>query len=652
MSQPLWTPSRQRVVSSNLYSFLLAMRARHDIPDGEYGTLQRWSIDNLETFWEEAWLDAEVKTRAEHRTVLVERSMPVVRFEPDRQWFPGARFNFARHLLRVRDELPALIAEGEAAPRRTVTYSDLYEMVAQAAGGLQALGVAPEDRIAAYLPNTVEAVVAMLATTALGAVFSSTSPDFGYEGVLERFGQIDPKVLICADGYQYNGKRHSTLDKAKQLGKHIPSIERTVLVPFLDPKVRTPRGMLSWKALLKSGKSAGDPKFPAFPFDHPAFILFSSGTTGAPKCIVHGAGGTLLKHHVEHKLQTDVKPADRLFYFTTCGWMMWNWLVSGLAQGATLVLYDGSPTYPDVGRLFRLAEETQITAFGTSPKFLGACRQAGLRPGKSHNLSAMRTILSTGAPLEPELFDWVYERVKSDVHLASISGGTDIMGCFMLGNPFQAVHRGEIQGAALGVDLASYDESGRPRRKFKGELVCRQPFPSMPIGLWGDPDGRKYRETYFDRFPGVWRHGDFVEINGRGGVIVHGRSDATLNPGGVRIGTAEIYRIVEALPEVQDSLVVGQRWEGDVRVILFVVLMPKVKWTGKLERKIRGAIRSQATPRHVPAKILPIAEVPVTLNGKKVEVSVTRILQGEPVHNRDALANPHSLRQFESLSLD
>jgi acetoacetyl-CoA synthetase len=650
MTQPIWTPSPERVRGSQMHAFFEALRERHAIPGDDFAALHHWSVARLEVFWQAAWRDAGVQVSAYPSAVLTDGGMPALRHEPDRVWFPGVRFNFAQHLLRFRDEHPALIAEDEAGQRRTVTYRELAGQVGRCQAALQALGVRAGDRVAGYLPNTVETVVAMLAATSLGAVWSSTSPDFGFQGVLDRFGQIDPKVLFCADGYRYNGAVHDSLDKAAHLLDAIPSIEQLVVVPFVGSARELPKGSVPWDTFLGDGP-AREPEFPQFPFDQPLYVMYSSGTTGAPKCIVHGAGGTLLKHHVEHKLHTDIRREDVLFYFTTCGWMMWNWLVSGLAQGCTLVLYDGSPGHPGPERVFRLAQSTGITVLGTSPKFLATVQKAGLKPKGAFPLPKLRTILSTGAPLEPAQYHYVYESVKRDVQLASIAGGTDIIGCFMLGNPLSPVYPGEIQGAALGMDIAAFDSGGQPVVGQQGELVCRKPFPSMPLYFWGDPDGSRYRKAYFDHYAGVWRHGDFVTMTGHDGVIVYGRSDATLNPGGVRIGTAEIYRIVEELPYVQDSIVVGHRVDGEERVVLFVVLRGERLLDDATAAEIRAAIREKASPRHVPAVIRQVHEVPVTINGKKVELAVASLLRGEPVQNRDALANPDSLKQFEGLAL-
>ncbi len=665
MDAPLWSPTQAQVEGSHMYAFLRDARARHDIPQGgspagEFAALHRWSVEQLEDFWEAVWRDAGVEASAAPTAVLTGRAMPAERMLPREVWFPGARFNFAQHLLRFRDDRTALIAASESGSRRTLTYRQLYAQVARCQAGLKALGVKTGDRVAGFLPNTIEPIVAMLAAAGLGAVWSSTSPDFGFQGVMDRFGQIEPTVLICADGYRYNGKAHDSLEKAARIAREIPSIRQVVVVPFLGAEEpaggmeAAPPGAIAWKQLLAAGsQGTEDPEaeFGQFPFDQPLYILYSSGTTGVPKCIVHGAGGTLLKHHVEQKFHCDLDRKDTLFYFTTCGWMMWNWMVSGLAQGATLLLYDGSPAYPDGEAMFRLAGETGVTVFGTSPKFLAGCQKVGLSPGKNHDLAAMRLMLSTGAPLEPAQFHYVHEAVKGDLQLSSVAGGTDIVGCFMAGNPMLPVHAGEIQSAVLGVDLAAFDGEGKALVEQKGELVCRAPLPSMPVGFWQDPGMEKYLDAYFRTYPGVWHHGDYITLNRRGGVVVFGRSDATLNPGGVRIGTAEIYRVVEELPFVQDSLVVGHQDDGDVRVVLFVVLIPGTTLDAGLEAEIRAAIRRETTPRHVPALIREIREVPVTINGKKVEMAVGQILRGEPVKNRDALANPEALDQFQGMRL-
>ncbi|MFI5399836.1 MAG: acetoacetate--CoA ligase [SAR324 cluster bacterium] len=676
--RPIWTPSLERVQASQMYRWMRALQAQYGFPLAgatDYAGFHRWTVEHVAEFWGEVWADAGIAASRAPTGVLTDAAMP-----PDRScfaspdalsgvparevWFPGARFNFAQHLLRHRDDRVALIAEAEPGgpSRRSLTYRELYRQAAAAAAAFRALGVRLGDRVAAFMPNTVETIVAMLGATSLGAIWSSTSPDFGFQGVLDRFGQIDPKVLVCADGYRYNGTAHVVLDKASRLAEEIPSIEKVVVVPFLGAAGESGRhlpGALDWSEFIAHGaqlaeQTAGEPSmdFAQLPFDHPVYILYSSGTTGAPKCIVHGAGGTLLKHHVEHKFHCDVGRADTLFYFTTCGWMMWNWLAGSLAQGCTAVLYDGSPTAPDAARLFRLAAENGVSILGVSPKFLAGVQKAGVRPRDHYPLPRLRTILSTGAPLEPGQFRFVYEAIHPDIQLASISGGTDLCGCFMAGVPLLPVHAGEIQGPCLGMDLAAFDEMGHPLFDRQGELVCRKPFPSMPVGFWRDPGNAKYRTAYFADYPGVWRHGDFVTIHSAtGGLTVFGRSDATLNPGGVRIGTAEIYRAVEALPEVLDSIVVGHKAGGDEEIALFVVLTPGLTLDAALEQRLRDAVRAQATPRHVPKHIRQIPQVPVTINGKKVELAVAAILRGERIQNRDALANPEALQAFESLRL-
>jgi len=646
---PLWAPTEEGMRDSHLYSFREHLRQEYDIPGNTFTHLHAWSVQELENFWLAAWQDAGVSTESAHNTVLRDRAMPPVRRLENEVWFPGSRFNFAQHLLRHRGPDPAVIQENEAGQRRVVSFDELYSLTARLQASLRRMGVGAGDRVAGFLPNTVETVVAMLATTSVGAIWSATSPDFGFQGVVDRFSQIRPNILLSADGYFYNGKHHATMERGRRLVEAIPSIEHWIVVPYTGFGEGLPQGAIEWDALLPDETPPMD--FPAFPFDHPAFILYTSGTTGMPKCIVHGAGGTLLKHHVEHSLHTDLDAGDTLFYFTTCGWMMWNWLVSGLAQRCTLVLYDGSPAYPEVDRLFRLAEETGIQVFGTSPKYLATCQKEGIRTSAKYPLPNLRTILSTGSPLEAPQFHYVDRAIKPGVQLSSISGGTDIIGCFMLGNPLTPVYAGEIQGPGLGVDVAVFDDAGQPIVGQQGELVCRKPFPSMPLGFWNDPEDRRYQETYFVAYPGVWRHGDYVETTARAGFVVYGRSDATLNPGGVRIGTAEIYRIVENLAFVQDSIVASYRDNGEDRIALFVVLKGDTALDSEKLGTIRSTIRQQATPRHVPSLIRQITEIPVTLNGKKVELAVSALLNGLPVKNREALANPAALHQFEALDL-
>ena len=644
MTQPLWTPSPERIARSNLTRFMAAVNREHGLTLDGYDALYDWSIADIPAFWEAVWRFVDVRHSAPYTSVLENPRMPGA------TWFQGARLNFAENLLRFRDDRPALVSVtegGEVAAQ--LTYADLFAQVARMACFLRETGVTAGDRVAGYLPNCVETVVAMLAATSLGAIWSSCSPDFGFKSVLERFGQIEPKVLVAADGYRYHGRSYDSLPRVAEVARGIESVARVVIVPYVGETSdlsQVPRS-LPWAEALNNPAETID--FAQLPFDHPLYVMYSSGTTGVPKCIVHGAGGTLIQHAKEHVLQTDVTRDDAVFYFTTCGWMMWNWLVSALFTGAKVVLFDGSPGYPDTSALWQMAQDHGISVFGTSAKYVSMCQKADVRPGGAFDLSRLRAVCSTGSPLSEEGFEWVYQAVKRDVQLASISGGTDIISCFMLGSPIDPVYAGEIQKRGLGMHVEAWREDGRPVTGEKAELVCVSPFPSMPVYFWRDPANEKYLDAYFRTFPGVWHHGDYVEITPRGGVIVYGRSDATLNPGGVRIGTAEIYRQVETLEEVDDALVVGQRWNDDVRIVLFVVLPEGRQLDAALTGKIKAVIRTHCTPRHVPAKVLQVPDVPRTLNGKKVEIAVTRIIHGEAVRNRDALANPESLDAFRDL---
>ena len=641
---PLWTPSADRIAGTRLASFMAFAGRRADREFGDYDALYQWSIVEREAFWRAIWDFFEILGEDPVGSVTLERDAM-----PGACWFPDARLNFAENLMRRRDDHPALVFRGEDGHRELVTYAQLYASVARLASALRSAGVAPGDRVAGFMPNRPETVIAMLATASIGAIWSSCSPDFGTHGVLDRFGQIRPKVLFTADGYYYNGKTLDSLAPIAAVLEQLDSIEQVVVVPFITaaPAISTIDKAVLWKTFLGDDT---DLAFEAMPFSHPLYVMYSSGTTGVPKCIVHGAGGTLLQHVKEHGLHTDLGPDDVLFYFTTCGWMMWNWLVSGLAQGATLVLYDGSPFAPAPGSLWRMAEQEGVTVFGTSAKYLEALEKAGERPAQDFDLSRLRAILSTGSPLAPTSFDYVYREIKADLQLSSISGGTDIISCFALGCPILPVYPGELQCRGLGMAVEIWDDDGSPVVGEKGELVCTRAFPSMPTGFWDDPENNRYRHAYFERFEGVWCHGDYAELTDHGGLIIHGRSDAVLNPGGVRIGTAEIYRQVEQLHDVVESLAIGQEWGGDVRVILFVRLRDGLLLTEAYRQTIRNKIRSNTTPRHVPAKIVQVDDIPRTISGKIVELAVRNVVNGVPVRNTDALANPEALELFRDLA--
>lgn len=643
----IWRPSPERIAAANLTRFMRSVSAKRGLALARYEEVHAWSIQRPEEFWTDLAGFAGVRADWGNSPVLEHpRQMPGARF------FPAARLNFADNLLKFADEHPAIVFQNERGMRRELSYQALRAEVGRIAAGLRTLGVAPGDRVAGYLPNLPETIIAMLAAASLGAIWSSCSPDFGTPGVLERFGQIAPKVLFTADGTFYAGKTADSLSAVAEVLEKLPGIEHVVVVGYTTPEPDLRRlGLAAARAShWRTFGEAGAPLQPILlPFNHPLYILFSSGTTGPPKCIVHGAGGTLLQHQKEHLLHTDVQRSDRLFYFTTCGWMMWNWLASALACGTTLVLYDGSPFHPDPSALWKLAQAHRISLFGTSAKYLATLQKDGRTPAQEADLSALRTILSTGSPLLPEGFDYVYRAIKADVALASISGGTDIVSCFALGCPLRPVYRGELQCRGLGMAVEIFDEAGHPVQGERGELVCTAPFPSMPVGFWNDPDGSRYRAAYFERFPGVWHHGDFATLTQHDGLIIHGRSDALLKPGGVRIGTAEIYSAVESLEEVLEALAVGQDWQGDVRVVLFVRLRPGLVLDEALKSRIRERIRAHSTPRHVPAKIIAVPDIPRTLSGKLTELAVRQVIHGQPVKNLDSLANPGALEHFRDL---
>ena len=646
MKRPIWQPSPERIARAQRCAFSRFLESRWHSPFDDYALLHRFSVEAPDRFWGSLWDFLGIAARSRGDAVVRDFDRM-----PGAQFFPDAVLNVAENAVRHPDSRLAIVAWNENRSYRTLTRAELYAEVSRTTAAFRSLGVRAGDRVAGYLPNIPEAVVAALAAASLGAVWSSCSPDFGVEGVIDRFGQIEPRVFIGTDGYRYGGKDFQCLERLEAIAGRLPSVERFLVVPWSHTRPRLdglpPRTML-WPDLL-APHPANEIRFEPLPFNHPLYILYSSGTTGPPKCLVHGAGGTLLQHLKEHRLHCDIGRGDRVLYFTTCGWMMWNWLVSALASEATILLYDGSPVYPNSSTLFDFADATDMTFFGTSAKFIDSLRKGGVAPLRSHRLTNLRTVTSTGSPLAPEGFDFVYDHIKGDVHLASISGGTDIIGCFVAGNPCAPVWRGEIQSRALGMKVEVFDDAGRATMREKGELVCTAPFPSMPLRFWNDPNGTAYRSAYFEKYPGVWAHGDYAELTEHGGVIIHGRSDAVLNPGGVRIGTAEIYRQVEQLDEVVESLVVGQQWQGDERIILFVRLRDGTTLADTLADRITQHVRRNTTPRHAPARIVQVRDIPRTKSGKIVELAVRDVIHGRPVKNRESLANPEVLPLFENL---
>ena len=645
MPKRLWTPSEERIQNTNLYRFMNIVNETFNQNFSEYEPLYQWSIENIPDFWACLWEFAKIKSSTPYDQVVDD-----VGKMPGAKWFSGARLNFAENLLRYKDDHTALIFKGEDRVDRRMTYAELYDEVASVARSLRQAGVRTGDRVVGFMPNMPETVIAMLAATSMGATWSSCSPDFGIKGVLDRFGQIKPKVLFTADGYFFKGKQLDSLERISSILKELPSIEKVVVVPFTekDPDIRSISNAVLYDD-FKSLEPAPAIEFEQLPFDHPLYIMYSSGTTGLPKCMVQSAGGILVHHLKELMLHADLKREDTIFYFTTCGWMMWNWLVSSLAVGATIVLYDGNPFHPDPDALWKIARDEKITIFGTSAGYIAALQNAGVKPGKTFDLSPLKAVLSTGSPLSIEGFEYIYREVKADLQLGSIAGGTDLNGCFALGNPMGPVWAGELQCRGLAMKVLAFDENGKSVINQQGELVCAAPFPSMPIYFWNDPDTKKYRDAYFNVYPNIWRHGDYIVITERGGVIMYGRSDATLNPGGVRIGTAEIYRQVDLLEEIEDCVVVGQNWKNDVRVILFVKMTEGVELTDEIVAKIKNTIRTDASPRHVPAVILPVPDIPYTHNMKKVELAVKKVIHNQPVLNKDSLSNPEALDYYADL---
>lgn len=643
MSQPLWTPSPERIEQTNVTSLINKINADWDVSLTDSEHLHQFSVTEMEKFWrsliEYAELNGETWTGPE----LVDRNKL-----PGAKWFPEARFNYAENILKRRDDADAFVFWGENKVKRRMSFKTLYDQVSSISQALKGMGVGPGDKVAGYLPNLPETIIATLAAASLGAAWSSCSPDFGAQGVLDRFSQIKPKVVFCANGYHYNGKTHDSLGKVEEIVIQLPSVEHVVVIEYLDgaPDLSGLKNAQHWGDVI-ANHAPNEIEFAQLPFDQPLYIMFSSGTTGAPKCIIHSAGGSLLKHASEHLLHCNMKRDDRIFFFSTCGWMMWNWLVSSLAWGATVLLYDGSPFYPSPNILFDYVDAENMTLFGTSAKFIDALSKNGVRPMDTHDLGSVKIMCSTGSTLAPEGFDYVYGAIKKNVHLVSFTGGTDIMGCFMSGDPTKPVWRGELQQAVYGMDVDVFDDNGKSIQGEKGELVCKQPFPTVPLGFLGDPDGSRYHDAYFAVYDNIWCQGDFVEHTEHGGYIMFGRSDATLNPGGVRIGTAEIYRQVERLDEVKESIVIGQSWDNDVRVVLFVVLSAELTLDDKLTKKIQNQVRANCTPRHVPAKILQVEDIPRTKSGKITELAVRDVVHGRVVKNVEALANPEALAFYE-----
>ena len=639
----MWQPTEEQINNSQMMDYMQLVNQKFGLSLKKYSQLYDWSIEKAEDFWGSFWEYSQIIHHSPYSQVVDDLGKM-----PGAKWFDGATLNFTENLLRYRDDKIAIHFYGEDGTQSSLSYRELHDQVSRLARSMREMGIVKNDRVVGFMPNIPETIITMLATASIGAIWSSCSPDFGIKGVLDRFQQIEPKLIFAADGYLYNGKTIDCLSKLKNILTYLPSIKKTIIVPFTgDSNTNVIKNSMLWNDFLH--KDSGDIIFEQLPFDHPLYIMYSSGTTGLPKSIVHSAGGTLIQHLKELKLHTDLTQNDKIFYFTTCGWMMWNWLISSLAVGATIVLYDGSPLYPDGTALLKMADDLGITVFGTSAKYIASLESAGIKPKQISSFPKLRTILSTGSPLVEENFNFVYGEWKEDVQLASISGGTDIISCFALGNPILPVRRGELQCRGLGMKVESYNEKGMSVRNEKGELVCTQAFPSMPIYFWNDSNGKKYQSAYFDVYPNIWHHGDYLEINDFGGVKIYGRSDTTLNPGGIRIGTAEIYQTVERFNEVEDSLVISQPWQNDERIILFLKMKDRITLTNSLKTRVKKSIRESCTHRHVPAIIIAVEDIPYTINGKKVELAVKQVIQNIEVKNIDSLVNPSILDFYKDI---